>query len=256
LIQLVDRAVERFLRQMVPLTEGTVDVSFDAPDQTWGAALTRPAINVFLWEVSRNPTFQQTGMQQRVAPEGMIERRPTTPLVDLHYLITAWAREVADEHQLLGSVLNCILSHTRLPAEVLPDPLLGTRVNLSLASADKRVPGEFWSALDGRLKPGLQLEVSLPLEVFEWQSTATPAEEVTLRVDRLERVGDLAAAGPAEPEPPALRRRRANGALVMEGRADASPRPPSTGGGAPTGSRKDTDRGANTDSNADGGGAA
>jgi hypothetical protein len=226
-IQLVDRAVERFLRQSVPLDEGAVDVSFDAPDRTWGASLTRPAVNVFLWEVARNPAYLRSGMQQRVAPEGAIERRPATPVVDLHYLITAWATELADEHQLLGAVLNTILAHNRLPDEVLLDSLQGVRVGVALAPYEKRVPGEFWSALDGRLKPGLQLELNLPVEVFEWQATAQPAEAVNLSVSRLsDRPAPAADPATAEPVPPALRRRRAGGALVMEGRPDSSPKRP------------------------------
>jgi hypothetical protein len=124
---------------------------------------------------------------------------------------------LADEHQLLGSVLRAILAHNRLPVEVLPDGLSGLRVGISLAPYEKRVPGEFWSALDGRLKPGLQLELNLPFEVFAWQPTATPADSVNLSV------GDLGVApAPAgdEPAPPVLRRRRSGGALVMEGRPD------------------------------------
>jgi Pvc16 N-terminal domain len=224
-IQLVDRAVERFLREIVPLDEGAVDVSFDAPDRTWGAALTRPAVNVFLWEVARNPAYLRAGMQQRKAPEGAIERRPATPVVDLHYLITAWATELADEHQLLGSVLTSVLAHNRLPDQVLTDTLAGVRVGMALAPYEKRVPGEFWSALDGRLKPGLQLELNLPVEVFEWQATAQPAESVAATVGRLADRADHANTShrDTEAEPPALRRRRSGGALVMEGRPEPPP---------------------------------
>jgi hypothetical protein len=229
-IHLVDRAVERFLRQAVPLAEATVDVSFNAPDRTWGAGLTRPAVNVFLWEVTRNPSFQRSGMQQRIADDGAIQRRPATPVVDLHYLVTAWATELADEHQLLGNILTSILAHRRLPEEVLPDSLAGTRIGLHLADADKRVPGEFWSALDGRLKPGLQLELNLPLEVFEWAATAPPAEEVAAQVVRQARAGHGEVQPSRAREDPVLRRRRLGGAVVMEGRtAPASSEPGDSG---------------------------
>lgn len=221
MIQLVDRAVERFLRETVPLPENNVDISFDAPDRTWGAALTRPTVNVFLWEVARNPANLRAGMQQRVASAGQIERRPATPMVDLHYLITSWATELADEHQLLGAMLTCILGHNTLPETSLSDALVGVRLGVGLAPSDKRVPGEFWSALDGRLKPGLQLEITLPVEAFAWQATATPADQVTVRVNRLNEDAPTAATLEGS-EPPVLRRHRSGGALVMEGR----PEPP------------------------------
>ena len=136
-------------------------------------------------------------MQQRVNPAGNIERRPVNPVVDLGYLVTAWATERRDEHELLGSVLECVLSHRSLPEEFLPERFSGARCGLSLAGADRRVPGDFWSALEGRLKPGLQLQVALPIEVFEWQPTARPAEQLELTVERSGKRAANAAVGRA-----------------------------------------------------------
>jgi hypothetical protein len=250
-IQVVDRALEEFLRERVPLSAHAVDISFQAPDKTWGAALTRPTVNVFLWDVNRHSGYAKTGLQERVNPDGNVERRPANPVVDLGYLVTAWATERRDEHELLGSVLECVLAHRALPEEFLPERLKGARCRLSLAPADRRVPGEFWSALDGRLKPGLQLQVALPIEVFAWQPTAPPMEQVELAVDR-KSGGKVAAApggrvrpgtarrggalaGAASPESATTpdgsaqfvgsTRRRRDGTLVMEARAPGRPEP-------------------------------
>jgi hypothetical protein len=221
-IQLVDRALEEFFRHAVPLPENAVDVSFHAPDRTWGAAVNRPTINVFLWEVARNPGFAHAGLLQRDGPAGRVERRPTPPVVDLRYLVTAWTADPSDEHQLLGSILQCVLAHSALPPEHLPDQLAGGVVKVGLAAHEKGRPGEFWSALDGRLKPGIELEVTLPLEVFAWEPAGPPAESVTVVFGH--------APAPATPPPQEqtrpLRRRRVSGALVMEGRpADGAPEP-------------------------------
>jgi hypothetical protein len=233
-IQVVDRALEDFLRVRVPLEAHAVDVSFQAPDKTWGAALTRPTVNVFLWDVAKHAGFTKAGLEQRVNAAGEIERRLSNPVVDLGYLITAWATERRDEHELLGSVLACVLANDTLPDDFLPERLAGARCGLALASADRRVPGDFWSALDGRLKPGLQLQVALPVEVFVWQGTAVPAQEIDVRIRPVRKPtrrggtpgagegGHTGAkhegAGGAE-----LTRRRRNGALVMEGRAPRRP---------------------------------
>lgn len=215
MIQLVDRAVEQFLRQAVPLPDNAVDVSFDAPDRTWGAAITRPTVNIFLWEVARNPAFGQAGLQQRRGADGRVERRPSSPVVDLHYLITAWAAEQRDEHELLGSILSCVLANSVIPAEAMPAQLAATSwITVSLASHAQRAPGEFWSALDGQLKPGLELEISLPLDVFSWETAAAPTESIGVGL-----VAMPAPASPAADSRPPLRRLRANGKLVMEGRA-------------------------------------
>ncbi len=162
MIQLLDRALEEFLRARVPLSTHAVDISFQAPDKTWGAALSRPTVNVFLWDVASHSGYLKTGMQQRVNPAGSIERRPLNPVVDLGYLVTAWATERRDEHELLGSVLRCVLAHHVLPDEFVPDQFNGARCGLSLAPADRRMPGDFWSALEGRLRPGLQAQLAVP----------------------------------------------------------------------------------------------
>jgi hypothetical protein len=220
--QLVDRALEEFFREAVPLPENAVDVSFNAPDKTWGASVSRPTVNVFLWEVARNPGFANTGLMQRPAAAGRVERRPSSPVVDLHYLVTAWTSEPSDEHQLLGSILRCVLANSFLPDQYLPEQLAGNgRIPVALATHEKRRPGEFWSAIDGRLKPGIEVEVTLPLDVFSWEPAAPPAESVIVDVRRTPPpptpTSEVAQGGP-------LRRRRAGGTLVMEGRpADPSP---------------------------------
>jgi hypothetical protein len=150
MLQLVDQAMEQFLRSEVPLPEGAIDISFDAPDRTWGAAVNRPTVNLFLWDVKRNARFAQAGVSERTLENGRIERRPSAAVVDLRYFITAWATQGRDEHQLLGSVLQCLIGHPILPAAHLPDTMGSGTISLTLAASDERKPGDFWSALDGR----------------------------------------------------------------------------------------------------------
>ena len=61
---------------------------------------------------------------------------------------------------------------------------------MRLASGDQKVPNEFWSSLDGRLKPGLQVTLSLPVEALSWAPTAQPADSVAV---------DMARVAPPEP---------------------------------------------------------
>ena len=226
MIHTIDKSLERFLRDSVPLPEESIDVSFDAPDRTWGAAVTRPTINIFLWEICRNPDRPGGGgMEQRVR-NGDVQRRRGLPVVDLHYFVTAWATESADEHQLLGSLISCVLSNDQLPVEVLPDELAESRIRLALSSHDTHMSPDFWSALDGRMKPGLQLELSLPIDAFQWRSASPPAAEIGLTVEprpapsvSTAPTGDTAAESPPAAGHP-LRRHRSGGSLVMEGRAD------------------------------------
>jgi hypothetical protein len=232
LIQLIDEAVEAHLRREVPLPEASVDISFAAPDRAWGAAVTRPTVNIFLWDIRRNMVRTTAGLAQQ-GSDGQVERRPTNPVIDLRYVVTAWAAEHRDEHQLLGSVLTCILAHSSVPADILPPQLpTASSLSLGLASEEARVTGEFWSSLDGRLKPGLQLVVSIPLDIFGWVAAGPPTRSVGVAAQRMgPALPDLGTAGRGggpktglgNGYEPALRRRRSSGALTMEGRTSTGP---------------------------------
>jgi hypothetical protein len=232
MIQLVDQAMEQFLRAAVPLSEHAIDISFDAPDRTWGASITRPTVNLFLWDVKKDGRFAQSGIIESLDESGRVRRRPSGPVVDLRYFVTTWASQANDEHQLLGAVLQCILGHPLLPTEHLPAPLAGrTKIGMRLASTEERKPGDFWSALDGRLKPGLEVELAIPIEAFDWVAAGPPTDAVSIGVRRMApETGDAAAAA----KPP-LRRTRQGGRVVMEGvndGPDAAPVEPA----APAGS--------------------
>ncbi|HTT92323.1 MAG TPA: DUF4255 domain-containing protein [Acidimicrobiales bacterium] len=248
MIQFIDEAIEAHLRRAVPLPDASVDISFAAPDRAWSAAVTRPTVNIFLWDIRRNTTRTTAGLAQQGA-DGQVERRPTNPVIDLRYVVTTWAAEHRDEHQLLGSVLTCILAHSSVPASALPPQLpTSSSLALGLASEEARVTGEFWSSLDGRLKPGLQLVVTVPLDIFSWIAAGPPAQSVGVAAQRMGQTPrDVGTFGPrpagrptgpattGAPQTPAapgtyepsLRRRRSSGTLTMEGRSQNRDGPPS-----------------------------
>ncbi|HTW07193.1 MAG TPA: DUF4255 domain-containing protein [Acidimicrobiales bacterium] len=269
MIHYIDEAIEALLRREVPLPETSVDISFAAPDRAWGAGVTRPTINVFLWDVRRNAARVTAGLAEQSATTGQVSRRPSSPVVDLRYLVTAWAAEHRDEHQLLGSVLRCVLANPGIPPDTFPPQLTTSgSLSLSLASEEARVPGEFWSSLDGRLKPGLQIVVALPLDVFSWVTAGPPATSVAAALQRLEpdRVPDVNGSGQPSDVDVALRRRRSSGVLTMEGRmppgvpgapgAQSPPPPPSGPGAAKASENPSPRRGPSTPGPARPGGAA
>ena len=93
------------------------------------------------------------GVQYEQADGQGVVRRPD-PDVALRYLVTAWAGEPRDEHQLLGSVLRALIAHGPIPAEhVAADLDVVGGVAIEVAAGEGR-PSDFWSSLDGQLKPG------------------------------------------------------------------------------------------------------
>ena len=65
MLHLLDETLEAFLRAEVPLPARQIDVSFSAPDSEWGAAVTKPTVNLFLWDVKRNTAFRTAGINER-----------------------------------------------------------------------------------------------------------------------------------------------------------------------------------------------
>ena len=161
MLQLLDDTVEAFLRAAVPLPARDIDIAFEAPDRDWGAGVSKPTINLFLWDVRRNVDERDAGMAL-VEENGQRVRRPPHPRVDCRYLVTAWTMETRDEHALLGAVLTVLLRHRAIPAEHLQGAYASVRPipALSVGAADGNDQSDFWSALGGQLKPGLDVLVT------------------------------------------------------------------------------------------------
>lgn len=140
MLHLLDASLETFLRLTVPLPEREIDISFDAPDRDWGARVTRPTVDVYLWDVRRNLTERDTGLELIEGEDGRRFRRAPLPRVECRYLVTAWASEVRDEHSLLGDVLSALLLNPIIGAEHLSGSYAAVRPlpTLEVAMRDGR----------------------------------------------------------------------------------------------------------------------
>lgn len=163
-IRVVDEGLERLVRAEVPLPEDVGDVSFDVPAGTWAAALARPTVNLFLYEVSRSD-HPNRAPTRRVEADGTRERRAPQPMVQLNYLISAWAGSARDEHQLLGEVISRLAGRDVLPPDYLPHPL-SSSVHLVLGDADRQ--RDIWSGAGGTLKAAFTLHASVAADTFGW----------------------------------------------------------------------------------------
>ncbi|MFG1609208.1 DUF4255 domain-containing protein [Actinoplanes sp. NPDC049265] len=174
MLDLLDQAVEDFLRGAVPLGSD-VAVAFNAPDREWAAQLSgRPTVNLYLWDVRRNLDEHEAGETLTTGPDGRRLRRGALPRVDCRYLVTAFTSDVRDEHGLLGRVLTALLRENEIGADLLPEPLarVSPVPSVRIAAGDGRDNSDFWSALGGQLKAGLDLLVTATVD-------ATPAPRPT-----------------------------------------------------------------------------
>lgn len=178
MLHLLDESLEAFLRAEVPLSARQVDVSFEAPDDDWGARVTKPTVNLFLWDVRKNMDERESGMDVVDGAEGKKFRAPPKPRVDCRYLVTAWTTEVKDEHQLLGSLLTAFLTNHELRPEYLQGSYAEVRpiptMKAALPNDDDST--DFWTALGGQIKPGLDLVVTATVDLVPSVEAGPPVE--------------------------------------------------------------------------------
>jgi hypothetical protein len=182
-IQLIDQALERALRGEIPLPQ-SVDVSFAVPDKRWGTAITKPTVNLFLWDVRRDKRSGHFGHREVRDENGRATLEVMDPDITFRYLVTTWAGDPGDEHQLLGSVLRMLLRTDVIAPDHLPEELavLGD-ILVGVASGEGR-PNDFWSSLDGQLKPGLEITLTCRVPLGRDVEMGPPIGELDLALSR------------------------------------------------------------------------
>jgi Pvc16 N-terminal domain len=188
MLHLLDDSLEAFLRGAVPLPRREVDVSFDAPDRDWSARVSRPTINLYLWDVRRNKDQREAGVEVVQGENGRPLRRPPLPRVDCRYLVTAWTSDVRDEHSLLGATLAALLVHPEVEPRYLQGPYAGVRPvpTIEVAGSDGQANSDFWSALGGQLKPGLDVVVTATVDAAMLVAAGPPVYRYSLGTRRID----------------------------------------------------------------------
>jgi hypothetical protein len=182
MFHLLDESLEEFLRTAVPLPAREIDISFAAPDKDWAAKVSRPTINLYLWDVRRNLADGELGMVEVREPNGRLSRRPPLPRVDCRYLVTAWTADVRDEHSLLGAVLVELLRHSELERRYLKgayqdiEPIPA----IEIGAGDGRDNSDFWSALGGQFKPGLDVTVTATVDATLLTPAGPPVDRLII----------------------------------------------------------------------------
>jgi hypothetical protein len=216
-IAAIDHALEALLRAALPLPEEVGDVSFDVPDGSWGSQLSRITVNVYLFDVARSSQPSRPA-DRRVREDGRVELRGPLPVVKLSYMVSAWAGNTNDEHQLLSEVLTALVTYQQIPEEYLAEPFAGA-VQMALAQREGRRPGDLWGGLGGRMKPTLELEVTVPLSSEPW----------LLAPPSVERIAGLVAPRPDEPPAPPQPRRATTVRRAEDGSLERVPADPPGG---------------------------
>jgi hypothetical protein len=180
----LENVLQAWLREQLPLPEDVGEISFDSPDGTWGTAVTRPTVNLFLFEIAR-AAQQPVALPPRRDPDGTLVREQPAPAVSFSYLLSAWGGGAREEHRLLGDAVRAVLRTPFLTAGAEDGPAsseLAGPVQLALAAPDQVRARDLWTGLGGRLRASMVLVATTAVSLERPQRLAAPVQRVETTV--------------------------------------------------------------------------
>jgi Pvc16 N-terminal domain len=177
----VDESLRRLVVRDAVAGSGA-ELSFEAPTKEWAARRNAPTVNVYLYDVREDVERRDVKYEDVRDEDGrVVSRRQPPRRFELSYLVTVWTQRPEDEHRMLSSLLASLLSHDRLPKDVLagllaeePHPIL---VRVAMPAAKDHSLADIWSALGGELKPSLSLVVTVPFDSGRVRAAGPPVLE-------------------------------------------------------------------------------
>ncbi|MEM3079174.1 MAG: DUF4255 domain-containing protein [Thermoproteota archaeon] len=188
----LDETIRQLLIAELPVKNGEVEISFDQPKREWSARISKPTVNLFLYDVRENATLRQHQWERMPSVNGdHLARLKRTPFrVDCFYMLTTWAAEPEDEQRLLTRALMALFRFPILPEDRLIGSLKNPifEIQARLASHDRLTnPAEVWSSLDNELRPSVSYIVTLALD--PWKEIEGPiVRTLTLRTGQAGRL--------------------------------------------------------------------
>lgn len=168
MIQDLDKTIEKLLYERGKLSRNDIDISFEQPTSEWSARLNRPTISCWCFDLRENVKLRS--MDMNVTHVGSNNARLSLrPLrYDVMYLVTAWARRIEDEHQLLWRALGALVQVPKLDPDECEGALRDQMFDIPLvvANVTDRMPSmtDLWSVLDNQMRLGFTLVATLALD--------------------------------------------------------------------------------------------
>jgi hypothetical protein len=174
----LDDTLRQLLISEMPVKNGEIEISFHQPKREWSTRLTRPAVNLYLYDLRENPTLRAPQWERLPGrePDGKNAVQKRSPMrVDCFYMLTTWAAEPEDEHRLLTRSLMTLFRFPLLPPHLLLGSLQNQEyeVPIRLAHHDRLTnPAELWGSLDNEIRPSVSLIITLALD--PWTEVSGP----------------------------------------------------------------------------------
>ena len=148
---------------------GSVDISFEAPTSEWSAQLSRPTVNLYLYDIREDMKRRSIDFEQRRISSSKIERVRSPMRINLSYMVTAWTKEANDQYKLLWKILELLFRANPISPEKMKGALRkqGEPLRLRLIQAQDVFAhlSDFWNGLGNRLRPTLSLQATVNLDL-------------------------------------------------------------------------------------------
>jgi hypothetical protein len=171
----VDEVLRKLLIREIDIQGNEVDIQFDTPNRGWSSRLSKPTINLFLFDIRKNLRLRGAEQFTTLAhDDGTSEVRLNPIRMDLRYLMTAWVKEAEDEHLLLSSAMIGLLRNPFLPVDLYTERLQSQPAPIPLEVAtfppengpmDKFT--EIWGVLDNDLQAGVLVTVTFSIDPYK-----------------------------------------------------------------------------------------
>ena len=167
----LDETLKQLLVEKAGLNASEVDISFDIPTRDWSTPVTRPTVNLYLYDLRENRQLRETYWDDEPGATGQVNLKRRPLRIDLSYMVTCWTSGTEDQHRLLWRVMETFFRFSPIPDDVLQGSLrtLTHPVRTEVAQPDgvlKNV-SDFWGALENQLRPSVALVVTLDLDLAQ-----------------------------------------------------------------------------------------
>lgn len=164
----LDEAIKKLLVTKGEIEPSQVDIKFETPDREWSASISKPTINIYLYDIRENHHLRGTEWGITKNSDGIAIRKKNPSRVDVYYLITVWANDAFDEHRILWRVMSTLFCYPEIPDDVLSGELVRQNYPIKTTTVQPdglfSNPADFWSALDNKIKASISYVVTLPLD--------------------------------------------------------------------------------------------
>lgn len=172
MIQDVDDTLKQLLIKRAKFDETQIDVSFDQPTGEWAGSLTRPTINSYLYDIRENVELRSRDFHIEKDMQTGKTRRVMAPLrVDLSYIMTAWTRNIRDEHALLSRLLGALapvrVIRPQDAEEALHSQPFDMPIKVALPSEAIRNLPDLWGVMENQLRPAINFVITIAIDLNE-----------------------------------------------------------------------------------------